>query len=124
MSLVFVYGTLKRGDIRAGALLHQVFLGTAHTEPMYRLRDCGEYPGLIAVPAAGLSIEGEVYDVTPECLRRLDEVEGVAEQLYARRPVSLRPPYADQSVEAYFYLWETSDLPDCGTRWDPRIRGA
>ena len=92
MPLVFVYGTLKRGDVRSGSLVGAAFLGEAVTEPGYRMYNCGSYPGLIAVDADGVAIRGEVYDIWPECLARLDDVEGVDEGLYARRPIRLRAP--------------------------------
>lgn len=122
MPLIFVYGTLKRGDVRAGALAGAKFLGEAHTEPRYRLYDCGEYPALIGAAAGeeGVAVEGEVYEVTPECLARLDEVEGVAESLYERGPIALRPPFSGVAVEAYFYRCPVAGLPELGSRWEQR----
>jgi gamma-glutamylcyclotransferase (GGCT)/AIG2-like uncharacterized protein YtfP len=115
-ALIFVYGTLKRGGCRAGLLVGQRLLGEAETEPRYRMFDCGSYPGLIDAEA-GQSIKGELCAVDAECLRALDLAEGVAEGLYARRPIRLLAPYADEIVEAYFYLPSTAGLPDCGVCW-------
>ena len=120
MPLVFVYGTLMRGDVRAASLADQQFVGEAVTTPRYRLLNCGDYPGLIEVPADGEAIEGEVYDVSPECLQRLDRIEAVDEGLYERRPIILNEPFAGRAVEAYFYLLSTEGLPDCGPRWSGR----
>lgn len=122
MPLIFVYGTLKRGDVRSAALAGARFLGEARTEPRYRLYDCGEYPALVGAPpgAGGVSIEGEVYEATPECLARLDEVEGVAEQLYERAPIALLPPFSTDTVEAYFYRRPVAGLRELGTRWERR----
>ena len=115
-ALIFVYGTLKRGGCRAELLAGQRLIGEAATEPRYRMVDCGSYPGLINAEA-GLSITGELWAVDADCLKALDLAEGVAEGLYARRPVRLQAPYADELVEAYFYLPSTAGLRDCGDRW-------
>ncbi|MEZ6067513.1 MAG: gamma-glutamylcyclotransferase family protein [Planctomycetaceae bacterium] len=119
MPRLFVYGTLKRGDVRDRLLAEELFLGAARTRPAYRLHDCGAYPALVDAAPAGNSILGEVYDVSPHCLSRLDEEEGVPEGLYARRPIELLDPFANQRIEAYFYLPATDDLPDLGDGWRP-----
>lgn len=113
---IFVYGTLKRGYERAFVLQGQRLLGEAATRPRYRIFDCGEYPGLVDAEQ-GVSIHGELWSVDSACLRRLDEVEGVAYRLYERREVQLLEPYADAPVQAYFYLRSTNGLPDCGNCW-------
>lgn len=120
MSRLFVYGTLQRGDVRAGALAGARFVGEATTQPLYRLLDCGDYPALVEVAGGGGSIAGEVFDVSPADWPRLDDIEGVAERLYERRPVRLNAPFDRQPVEAYFYLRSTDGLPDCGRRWTRR----
>ena len=83
--LIFVYGTLKRGFCRAHLLTGQQFLGEARTQPLYRMFNCGTYPGLKLVPKDGLPIVGELWSVDSECLARLDREEGVAEGLYRRQ---------------------------------------
>jgi len=115
-TLLFVYGTLMRGGCRAGALAGQRFVGEASTEPRYRMVNCGTYPGLLEA-ASGRSIYGEVWEVSAACLPRVDQVVGVDEGLYERRPIRLREPFADRPVEAYFYLPSTAGMPDCGDRW-------
>ncbi len=122
MPLIFVYGTLKRGDVRSSALAEAQFVGAARTAPRYRLYDCGEYPALVNAPPGegGVSIEGEVYEATPECVARLDDVEGVAEQLYERAPIALLPPFSGCTVEAYFYRRPIAGLRELGTRWERR----
>ena len=42
--LVFVYGTLKRGERNHYFLASAEYLGPAFTEPLYRMIDCGPYP--------------------------------------------------------------------------------
>lgn len=114
--LIFVYGSLKRGFRLHHLLNGQIFCGAASTLPNFRLFDVGSYPGLIEA-APGVSILGELFDVTSECLQRLDNAEGVAEGLYARRPIVLLPPWHQQFVEAWYYLPTVAGLKDCGFEW-------
>lgn len=118
---LFVYGTLKRGCVRAPALAGQRFLGEARTEPRYRLYDCGRYPALV-VDESGRSIGGEVWEVDASCLARLDEIEGVAVNLYRRDTIRLLPPFDEDSVTSYFFQRSVSGLPDCGEEWRPPER--
>ena len=114
--LVFVYGSLKRGYKLHYSLENQQSLGNAVTQPLYRLFDLGSYPGLIEWPE-GLAIHGEVYQVAADCLSQLDEVEGVAERLYARRRILLQTPFESNEIEAWFWLGAVAGLRDCGTAW-------
>lgn len=116
---IFVYGSLKRGYELHALIGDQAFLGEAVTRPFYRLFDLGTYPGLVDWPE-GLAVQGEVYDVNSDCLTRLDQAEGVADALYARRQICLEEPFATEPVEAYFWLQEVRKLADCGTAW-PRL---
>ncbi len=116
-TIVFVYGTLKRSFCRAYALADQQFIGEARTAPKYRLVNCGEYPGLLPADS-GKSIQGELYAVDAECLRRLDEIEAVDEDLYRRDRIELESPYHQTTVLAYFYNQDVTGMPDCGTRWE------
>jgi len=117
---LFVYGTLKRGDVRAPLLAGQTFLGEARTAARYRLFNTGDYPALVdagPLGVAGRSILGELWQVDADCLARLDEEEGVDEGLYARRTVALIEPA--EPAESYFFLLPVNGLPDCGERWEP-----
>lgn len=122
--IVFVYGSLKRGYALNHLLEGQRFLGTARTRPLYRIFDLGSYPGLVDWPD-GLSIHGELYGIDEPCLGRLDDAEGVAEGLYARRPISLEPSTLPESVsrdviiQAWFWLHSVLGKADCGKRWAP-----
>ena len=113
---VFVYGTLKRGDSRHHWLDGQRFLGLATTLPRYRMYNVGTYPGLIESPNDGLAIRGEVWEVTPECLTTLDDVEGIDEGLYRRDVIQLEAG-SFGTVQAYFYLQSVTGCPDCGEEW-------
>ncbi len=115
-TLIFVYGTLKRGFERHWLLQNEQFLGEAITVPRYRMVNCGSYPGLIEAPD-GLPIAGEVWRVAPQSLTAMNAEEGVAESLYRRARVELQGEFTGQSVEAYFYSRSTQGFPDCGERW-------
>ena len=131
--LIFVYGTLKRGQCRAAVLAGQTFLGPAVTQPRYRMFNVGDYPGLVE-DAAGVAVQGEVWRIDSMCLQRLDDIEGTDIGLYQRRPILLQAGSAanknfypdgqsdqldpsDQLIEAWFFLRDTSHLPDCGSEW-------
>ena len=114
--LIFVYGSLKRGYALHSLLHNQLFLGNAVTEPLYRIFDLGNYPGLISC-ADGLAIQGEVYRVDPDALHRLDEAEGVADALYARRVIQLQSDFPEENVHAWFWQGDVSGKVDCGVHW-------
>lgn len=118
-NLIFVYGSLKRGFQLHHLLKNQVFWGAASTLPYFRLFDIGSYPGLIQA-APGVSVQGELFEVTSDCLQRLDDAEGVGEGLYARRPIVLQPPWHKHYVEAWYYLPPVAGLIDCGYEWPRR----
>ncbi len=103
-TLVFVYGTLKRGGSNHGWLDGQTYVGDARTVPGFRLYVVADYPGLVATPEDQVGVTGEVWSVDTAALARLDELEGVAEKLYRRAPLPLLAPFAEQTVEGYYYL--------------------
>ncbi|MFN5193577.1 MAG: gamma-glutamylcyclotransferase [Cyanobacteriota bacterium] len=84
-SLVFVYGTLQRGQINHRRMGGARFCGNA-TMPGIVIHDLGPFP--MAVERAGL-VHGEVYAVDGVLLETLDRFEGVP-RLYQRewRPLS------------------------------------
>ena len=114
--LIFVYGTLKRGGSNHGFLAGQEFLGSATTPPGYALYRLDGYPGMI--PAVGApGVVGELWRVTDACLRELDILEGVGENLYRRERIALLPPYEDREVETYFYARAVTGRDDLGSVW-------
>lgn len=115
---LFVYGTLKRGDIRAPLLEGQSFIRQTQTTPHYRLFNTGDYPAMVqAAPLGltGLTIQGELWHVDDACLARLDEEEGVDDGLYERRTIELIGEH--QQAQAYLYLLPIKGMSDCGDRW-------
>ena len=118
MSLqVFVYGTLKRGLSNSFYLTGQRFMGEARTQPVYRMVNCGGYPGMYPVKENGLGIEGEIWEVDEKCLAELDLLEDVVGGEYERVVVRLEAPHERAEVQGYLYLRKTSGLPDAGSNW-------
>lgn len=82
--LVFVYGTLMRGQVNHPWLAGARADGEARL-PGALLHDLGPFP--MAVAGAGV-VHGEVYAVTAADLARLDRLEGHP-RLYRRRRMAL-----------------------------------
>ena len=117
VTLLFVYGTLKRGDVRAPLLDGQQYLGQTKTLTVYRLFNTGDYPALVEAEPLGLAgraIVGELWRVDAGCLARLDVEEGVDEGLYERSMIKLADA---QRAWAYLYLHPIDGMEDCGDRW-------
>ena len=99
-TILFVYGTLKRGLRNHRLIADQEFLGEAVSEPRYRVYDLGPYPGLVVDSADGLAIRGELWVVSDCCLAELDDFEGVPD-LFNREPVAI----AGRSGMVFAYFW-------------------
>ena len=113
-TILFVYGTLKRGLRNHRLLADQEFLGEAVTEPRYRVIDLGPYPGLVTDPAAGLAVRGELWAVTECCLEELDEFEQDA-GAFVREPVAIAT--RDDVVYAYFWNRPVPEGTASGSEW-------
>lgn len=113
-TLLFVYGTLKRGGKNASLIRDQRFLREAATRPNYRLYDLGPYPGLVRDGANGLSVVGELWEVSDCCLGELDDFETAGGE-YARGPVEIVGD--DGWVDAYFYVHAVPPGARSGDRW-------
>ena len=98
-TLVFVYGTLMRGQRAHHFLEGSPLLGTwlLRNYAMYNL---GRYPGI--VEKDGHSVIGEVYEVSRALLERMDEYEEEG-SLYHRRTVTVTKDGAELDVQAYIY---------------------
>lgn len=76
MSLLFVNGTLMRGLALHGNLAGATFLGETSTAPVYRVFAIGDrHPGMFRDDARGASVMGELYDLPPEVLARVEAGE-------------------------------------------------
>ena len=116
-TLLFVYGTLKRGCSNHGQMAGLAFVSAARTLPGYTLYDLGGYPAIVAEPKDKVGVVGEVWSVDDEALRRLDHFEGVHEGLYRREPLPLQPPYADRTIDAYVSVLPVSGRREVGSEW-------
>ena len=97
-TVLFVYGTLKRGQRNHFLMSEARFLGEAVTAPLYTLLDLGPFPGMI--PGGSTAVHGELYEVGPELLMRLDRHEGVP-RFYVRDVVNLAKR---DKTESYFLV--------------------
>ncbi|KAL8543580.1 hypothetical protein ACS0TY_004228 [Phlomoides rotata] len=107
VSLIFVYGTLKRGFynhrlieelIRTGDSAYVGAFTTVEAFPLV----CGPHgiPYLINLPGSGHRVRGELYSVSSGLGRgRLDQLEGVEQGHYQRLPVAVE---GEMRAEAYF----------------------
>jgi gamma-glutamylcyclotransferase (GGCT)/AIG2-like uncharacterized protein YtfP len=96
MQRVFVYGTLRAGeinDIGVAALRHGLdaprLLGRATLRG--QLFDFGAYPGLVP-DEAGEPVVGDVYEIVPRLVAVLDEIEEVypgVEGLFVARETTI-----------------------------------
>lgn len=116
-TLLFVYGTLKRGCSNHHHLAGQTFVGVARSAPGFRLVDLGGYPGLVTSAADRGGVVGEVWSVDPAALQRLDAFEGVHQGLYRREPLPLQTPFAEQRIDAYVPVLETRGIGEIGSEW-------
>ena len=99
-TILFVYGTLKRGQRNHFLMREARFLGEAITAPQYTLLDLGSFPGMI--PGGSTAVHGELYEVGLELLARLDRHEGVP-RLYVRASLLLN---YGKHAESYFLVDE------------------
>lgn len=91
MELIFVYGTLRRGGVRAIERLFPAALSVGAGHAQGQLWDFGAYPGFVA-RAGGQTVLGEVYAVDADALAEMDEIERIADDLYRRTPVRVALP--------------------------------
>jgi gamma-glutamylaminecyclotransferase len=113
-TLLFVYGTLKRGLRNHRLISDQKFLGEVITESLYRVIDLGAHPGLIHDDANGLAVRGELWAVTECCLAELDEFEEVPGP-FVRAAVAIQG--RNEIVYAYFLNKPTPAGAKSGAEW-------
>jgi gamma-glutamylcyclotransferase (GGCT)/AIG2-like uncharacterized protein YtfP len=81
--VLFVYGSLKRGQAHERELAGARYLGSALTAAVFALREIDGYPALVPGQWA---VSGELYRLSPQQLGALDQFEGEA---YLRREIAL-----------------------------------
>ncbi|HEY3787832.1 MAG TPA: gamma-glutamylcyclotransferase family protein [Urbifossiella sp.] len=87
-TVLFFYGSLKRGHSNHPRIADQEFLGAAATEPIYRIVELGQYGGMIRDEKNGVAVTGELWALDSQCLAKLDEFES-GEGLWIRMPVAI-----------------------------------
>jgi len=102
--LVFVYGTLLRGQVNHRLLSGARLLGPHRTEPCFTLYDLGAYPGVAR--GGRTAVAGEVYEVDQAGLLRLDRLEDYP-RLYNR--ILIPCPYGRAWI--YLYRGRLGDRP-------------
>jgi len=105
MSKIFIYGTLKMGH-RAHGFLEEhnaVFLEETTTHPCYHLYRLGWFPGMVIDEELYGGVQGELYEVTEDCLARLDMYEGHP-HLFRREEIELED---GSKAISYLYMKET-----------------
>jgi gamma-glutamylaminecyclotransferase len=117
-SLLFLYGTLKRGKINHHLVAGQRFVALAQTQPGFRLYELDGYPGMVAASDDHDGVFGEIWQIDATCLAVLDAFEGVPERLYRRVAIPLLPPHENTTVEAYIYAQSTTGRRVIGNRWN------
>src|SRR5262249_9905571 len=104
-TVLFLYGSLKRGLSNHHRMAGQEYLGDAMTPPSYRIIEIGQYGGMIRDDENGLAVKGELWAGDAKCLADLDGFES-GEGLWMRVPVKVAGHGGVQS-----YCW-TGDVPD------------
>ncbi|CAH0541608.1 gamma-glutamylcyclotransferase family protein [Vibrio marisflavi] len=101
--LVFVYGTLRKGEYNHHYISRAEFIGVFTTLANYSMYDLGEYPAILT--KGGTAIIGEVYAVSEQELKLLDKLESVPLE-YRREKIET--PYG----EAWLYLYQDEALSE------------
>lgn len=112
-TVLFVYGTLKRGERNYFRLADQEFLGTVTTAAKYRVIDLGPHPGLIRDATSGLAVHGELFAVDARCLTELDAFEEVPGPFVRER---IEVPGRGE-VWAYYMNTPVPEGAKTGDRW-------
>jgi len=110
---IFVYGTLKSNEVRSlSSWDGPVFLGETATTSDYKLYSSAAFPCMVRSPN-GISIYGELWEVTKDNLVDLDRIEGHP-SLFKRTKIYL---IDGQLVETYLYQHSIYGFRDCGNHW-------
>ena len=112
-TILFVYGTLKRGGRNDFRIADQEFLGEATTAPRYRVFDLGEHPGLVHDDTDGLAVHGELFAVDERCLAELDAFEDVP-NWFVRELIEVE---GYEQVWAYYLNTPVPEGAKSGDRW-------
>ena len=103
-TILFFYGSLKRGHSNHHRIAGQSYLADAVTRPGYRIIELGQYGGMIR-DANGFAVKGELWAVDAQCLAALDEFE-MGEGLWQRMPIEV---VGQDGVQSYCWI---GDVPE------------
>jgi gamma-glutamylaminecyclotransferase len=112
-SVIFFYGTLKRGFGRNVILEDQKFLRDAKTAPKYMLYDLGAFPAMVKDDDMGVSVEGELWEVDEECLSYLCKIEG-SPSFYKLESVTLDN---NEIVQSFLFQRPVNEYNRMGACW-------
>ena len=104
-TILFFYGSLKRGYSNHHRIARQKYLADAATVACYRIIEIGEYGGMIRDEVNGFAVTGELWAIDAKCLADLDAFE-MGEGLWQRMPVLVAGHEGVQS-----YCW-TGAVPE------------
>ncbi|WP_246299483.1 gamma-glutamylcyclotransferase family protein [Sinorhizobium psoraleae] len=106
-ALVFVFGTLKRGfPLHRRGLARARFIGFYRTTRKYPMLIAGPWlaPMMLDEPGQGHHVRGELYQVDPATLHRLDRLEAVGRPGNFRKLISVVPARSGATCDAFAYL--------------------
>jgi gamma-glutamylcyclotransferase (GGCT)/AIG2-like uncharacterized protein YtfP len=101
--LIFVYGTLRRGECNHYYLRNVPRLAMHRTAPRYTLLHLGSYPA--AVVEGNTAIVGELYPLNQTLLKRLDRLEAYPDEY-------IREPIPTSCGPAWMYVYRHPAVPD------------
>lgn len=123
MPPLFVYGSLKEGfpnfHVNQGRRLPGEFR-TRQPYPLYLVG--GRLPCLLPAPGQGLPVQGQLFEVSPEALSRMDALERVGQPGgYTRGLIEVQriDAPAPEAISAYVYLQSHAQLQAEGTHLGP-----
>jgi gamma-glutamylcyclotransferase (GGCT)/AIG2-like uncharacterized protein YtfP len=98
---LFVYGSLKRGQI-----LHHRLGGKPIFQTTLKGFDCYVHPAVWypSLIKGTRSIIGEVYEISPMKLKEIDVIEGVSSGLYFRESVHIKHPKTYATMNVFVYI--------------------
>lgn len=106
---VFVYGTLRQGESRRGALEEATEISKKAYLIGFRMYHLGGFPGIIRLTGGerGEAIVGELYQIDKKILDRLDIIEGHREEapessFYRRTEVRVLVPKESEEEKIGF----------------------
>lgn len=121
MHRLFVYGTLKRGEVRSWVLAedpdsHMVGLGYIDNFVLY---DMGTFPAV--VDGAGGTVIGEVWEVSDETWATIERIEGYP-SLYQRYLVAATIIETSEYMETFVYCLTSEQVTmGKGRRLDTKV---